>query len=77
MIENTINTGIKFFGIRVLLESTGDKEIDKAAKEAFGFGYWMASLPVSRPCIRKMIEWSKRSRNKGQEGLFTMESLKL
>lgn len=60
LTENTINTGIKFFGLKILLESTGDKEIDKAAKTAFDAAYWVASPPASRPDVRLMLEWSKR-----------------
>lgn len=64
-----INTGIKFFGLKILLESTGDKETDKAAKTAFDAAYWVASPPASRPDVRKMLEWSQEQQQ-GQKGLF-------
>ena len=55
-----ISTGIKFFGQKIFIEATGEKEVDKALKSAFEAGYWLASLPEMRPDVKLLLE-----RNKG------------
>ncbi len=59
-----INTGIKFFGLKVLLESSGNPEVDEAAKSTFKDSYWLASADASRVDVRKMLEWSQKSKEK-------------
>ncbi len=70
-----INTGIKFFGLKVLLESSGSPEIDKAAKSTFKDSYWLASADASRVDVRKMLAWSQitkpvKEQKAGQGALF-------
>ncbi len=57
-----INTGIKFFGLKVLLESSGSPEIDKAAKSTFKDSYWLASVDANRFDVRKMLKWSQKTK---------------
>ncbi len=61
MTENNINTGIKFFGLKVLLESSGEREIDKAARDVFKDSYWLAVVPAIRHDVRVLLEWSNRT----------------
>ena len=64
MTGNQINTGIKFFGLKVLLESSGIPEIDKAAQSVFKDSYWLASADASRVDVRKMLKWSQKTKEK-------------
>lgn len=58
----TIDTGIKFFGLRIYLDSTGLPEIDNAAKSVFKDDYLKtAPLTISeREDVRLLLEWSRR-----------------
>lgn len=57
---NRIDTGIKFFGLRIWLDSTSELETDKAAKLVFKDHYRKtAPLLMSRADVKLILEWSK------------------
>jgi hypothetical protein len=59
-VENKIYTGIKFFGLKVWLDSTGELEMDEAAKSVFRDDYRKtAPLEISRPDVKLILEWSR------------------
>lgn len=60
MNKNKIDTGLQFFGLKIWLDSTGDTEIDKAAKSVFNDDYnKTAPLNISRPDVKLILEWSR------------------
>ena len=64
MTHNQIDTGIKFFGLRILLDSTGEPEVDKAAKSVFKDDY-MKTAPLTiamRPDVQLLLSWSQAGR---------------
>ncbi len=63
MNNRIINTGIKFYGIKVLLESTGEPEIDRAARDVFKDSYWLAGVPAINWNVRLLLEWSQKDKD--------------
>ena len=56
------NTGIKFFSQRILIESTGNLEVDKAMKSVFYDDYnKTAPLDMSREDVQIVLRWSRMS----------------
>jgi len=58
MQTNTINTGIKFCGLKIMIESSGDPEIDAAIKTMFKDQYLKtAPLRMERRDVSLVIGW--------------------
>lgn len=58
--DMTIKTGIKFFGQSILIESSGDGDVDEALKTLFVDGYnKTAPLYIKRPDSQIVLEWLK------------------
>lgn len=56
-----IDTGIKFFSQKILIESTGDDEVDAAIKTLFHDDYRKtAPLSINRPDSRIVLAWIKK-----------------
>lgn len=55
-----INTGIKFFGQKILIESTGIEDVDAAMKQLFYDDYKnTASLDMIRKDVQLVLAWSR------------------
>jgi len=70
-----IYTGIKFFGQKIMVESTGDKNIDAAIKSVFVDDYQKtAPLQMDREDVQIALAWSRDEQKAGQLGLFSENS---
>lgn len=59
-----IDTGIKFFGLKIYLDSTNEPEVDKAAKSVFK-DHYLRTAPLTiatRPDCQIMLEWGRRNK---------------
>ena len=60
-VSKMIYTGFKFFGLKIYIESTGDKEVDKAIRSTFKDDYCKtAPLSMSRADVQMVLEWSRK-----------------
>ena len=78
MDANQIDTGIRFFGLKIWLDSTGEPEVDKAAKSVFK-DHYLRTAPLTiatRPDCQIMLKWGKSPTKQlqGQGGLFEKTS---
>jgi hypothetical protein len=56
----TFYTGIKFFGQKILIESTGKEDVDVAMKQLFHDDYKnTASLDLIREDVQLVLAWSR------------------
>lgn len=59
-VNSIIDTKIRFFGQKILLESSGSTEIDKALKSTFKDDYLkIAPLQISRDDCQVLLKWIK------------------
>lgn len=66
---NTIYTGIKFCRRKVLIESTGDKEVDAALKKIFHDKFHCtAPLTMARDDVQFVLAWMR-----GETGISVAE----
>jgi len=54
------NTKIRFFGQKILIESSGDKEIDKALRSAFEDSYWRTGISARRFDVQLLLNWTSQ-----------------
>lgn len=64
IICGQINTGIKFFGQKILIESTGDRRTDRAFKETFCEMYGLSGPPPTRMTdVKRLMSYSIYTKN--------------
>lgn len=65
----TIETQLKFCGQRILLESTGDKQIDADLRQLFYDDYQKSGpLEMTRPDVQRVLTWIEEKQI--ESGLF-------
>jgi len=56
-----IDTGLKYLGQKILLESSGRKDIDKALKSTFRDDYRRtAPLEIAREDVQILLKWHNK-----------------
>ena len=59
MEADKIDTGLKFFNRKIFIESSGDKDVDKALKSTFKDDYFKtAPLEMRRTDVQLILAWS-------------------
>ncbi len=67
--KQMIYTGIKYFGQKIFIESTGDELVDSALKSTFEDDYRRTGpIEIRREDVQIVLNWSKRQGSLFEEG---------
>jgi hypothetical protein len=71
MTNTMLNTGIKYFGSKIMLSSSGDSITDLALKEGFCAQFWLAGAPANSWAIDHLLSVAEKRLAEARGGLIS------